>query len=40
MFRKNDNTGIWADWNLIDSDINFENITLLKAGLNGKYLYL
>jgi hypothetical protein len=40
MFPKNDNMGIWTDWNLIDPDINFENITLLKAGLNGKYLYL
>jgi len=32
--------GIRADWNVIDPDINFENITLLKVGINGKYLYL
>jgi hypothetical protein len=32
--------GLWDDWHLIDPDINFGNITLMKAGLNGKYLYL
>jgi len=40
MFRKYDNMGIWADWNLIHPATNFENITLLQARLNGKYLYV
>ena len=36
MFRKNDNMGMWADWNVIYPDINFENITLFESWIKWK----